>query len=90
MDFFGKGIIRNNSEYWVLKTPSFSREKARAVTDTSENWVEEYGRFKTGEEKESDFFEEKKEGSADMPGRRVEGNSDISRLRLKKSSQLCG
>ena len=44
----------------------------RNVLDISEDRVEEYGKFKTGAEKESGLFEEKGEGSTDMPGRRVE------------------
>lgn len=58
------------SEYWVLETPGFSRK--REVPDISESWVEGYGKFKTGEEKKSGFFEEEEERSSDMPVRRVE------------------
>lgn len=69
MDFSFLFLVKekDNSEYRVLKAPSFSRKRVRAVPDISENWVEEYGKFKTGEEKESGFFEEKGEGSSDMP-----------------------
>lgn len=62
----------DNSEYGVLETPSFSKKRAREVTDISEHWVEESGKFKTGEEKVSGLFEENGERSSDMPGRRVE------------------
>lgn len=53
----------DNFEYWVLEIPSFSRKRAREVSDISENWVEEYGKFKTGEEKESGLFEERGKGA---------------------------
>lgn len=35
-----------------------------------ENWVDGYGKFKTGEERECGLFEEKGEGNSDMPARR--------------------
>lgn len=41
------------------------------VTDILEHWVEGYGKLKTGKEKDLGVFEEKREGSSDMPGRRV-------------------
>ena len=73
----------------MLKTHSFSRKRARAVPDISENWVEEYGKFKTWEENLASL-KKKGEGSPDMPGRGRGGNPDISQLRLKTSSQLRG
>lgn len=56
MDFsFSEGnqIIQNIGH---KTTPGFSRIREKAVLDISENWVEEYGKFKTWEEKESGFF----------------------------------
>lgn len=52
----------DSSEYWVVKSTSVSRKRLREVRDISAKWVEEYGKFKTGEEKETGFFEEKGTG----------------------------
>lgn len=49
----------DSCEYWVVKSTSVSRKRLREVRDISKNGVEEYGKFKTGEEKESCFFEER-------------------------------
>lgn len=53
---------RNTSDYWVVKTPGISMKRVREVPDITENWVEEYGKFNTGEEKDSGSFEEKGTG----------------------------
>lgn len=58
-----KRVLRHtSSEYRVVETPRVSRKGVREAPDISENWVEECGKFKTGEEKESGFFEERGTG----------------------------
>lgn len=59
-----------NSGCW--RHPAFSWRRMRVVTDISENWVEECGKFKTGEEKEHGVFDEKRGGRSDVPPRRLE------------------